>query len=148
MITCTGRAMAQGFTRQPVTRETRVRSRDTLCGTHGGEIALGHVFVRVLRFSVVSIDLPVLHTHISCVYSRRCLLLTGLSTVNCGKYNTSRSNNYVCLLVTLVQGWLFSLHPSAIGILVMSLRVPCYEPVVVIHSHAFILLPIDSRLST
>ena len=46
--------MAQPFGRQPLTAETRVRSRLCSYGIYGGKIALGHVFLRVLRLSLVS----------------------------------------------------------------------------------------------
>jgi hypothetical protein len=40
------------------------------------EVVLGHVFFPpVLRFYLVSIDEPMLHTRTTSVYSQRCLLL-------------------------------------------------------------------------
>jgi len=50
--------MAQAVSRQPLTAETRVRSRLSPCGICGGQIALGHDFLRVLRFSCVSSITP------------------------------------------------------------------------------------------
>jgi hypothetical protein len=48
-----------------VTDLARVRARSSPCAICGGKVALGQVFLRVLRFSLVSITSPCFSTHIS-----------------------------------------------------------------------------------
>jgi hypothetical protein len=55
-----GRAMAQAVSRRPPTAEARVRSRVNV-GFVVDKVALGQVFLRVLRFSPVNFIPPVLH---------------------------------------------------------------------------------------
>jgi hypothetical protein len=56
-----GCAMAQAVSRLPLTEEARVRSRVGPCGICGGKVALGQVYLRVLRFSPVNFIPPMLH---------------------------------------------------------------------------------------
>jgi hypothetical protein len=61
-----GRAMAQAVSHRHLTTEDGVRARFSLCDICWDKVALGQVFVRVLRFSPVNIiPPPWLHTHIS-----------------------------------------------------------------------------------
>jgi hypothetical protein len=53
--------MAQAVSRRPPTAEAQVRFRVTPCGICGGKIALGQVFLQVLRVSPVNFFPPVLH---------------------------------------------------------------------------------------
>jgi hypothetical protein len=53
-----GRAMAQAVSRRPLNAEARVRPRFNLVEFVVDKAALGHVFLRVLRFSPVSIIPP------------------------------------------------------------------------------------------
>jgi hypothetical protein len=50
--------MAQAVSRRPLTAESRVRARVNTCGFVVDKVALGQVFLRVLRFSPVSIIPP------------------------------------------------------------------------------------------
>jgi len=38
-------------------------------------VALGYIFIHVVRFSYVSIVLEILHIHISGIYEKRCTTL-------------------------------------------------------------------------
>jgi hypothetical protein len=51
-----GRAMAHVASRLPLTAEARVRARANPCGICGGQSGSGTGFLRVLRFSPVSIS--------------------------------------------------------------------------------------------
>jgi hypothetical protein len=50
--------MAQAVSRRPLTAEDRVHARVSSCGICGGQIVTGTGFLRVLRFSLVSIIPP------------------------------------------------------------------------------------------
>jgi hypothetical protein len=58
-----GRVMAQGFSRLPITAEARVQSHVNACGICGGQSELGEDFLPVHRFSPVSIIPPIMHSH-------------------------------------------------------------------------------------
>ena len=55
--------MAQAVNRLPLTAEARVRSQASPCKTLVDKVALGKVFLLVLRFSLASIIPQMLHTH-------------------------------------------------------------------------------------
>jgi hypothetical protein len=57
--------MAQAVSRWSATAESRVHFRVSLCGVCGGQSATGLLFLRVQRFSPVSIIPPVLSMLIS-----------------------------------------------------------------------------------
>jgi hypothetical protein len=61
---CLGRAVARLVSGRPFTWESRLLS----LGYMVDEMAMEHVFLRVLRFSLVIIIYPVIHIHILCMY--------------------------------------------------------------------------------
>jgi hypothetical protein len=50
--------MDQAVNQRPLTAESNVRARVNPCGFVGDKVALGQVFLRVLRFSPVNIIPP------------------------------------------------------------------------------------------
>jgi hypothetical protein len=54
--------MAQAVSRYPLIAEARVLTMISRCGICGGKVALGQVFLKVIRFSPVNIISPQLHT--------------------------------------------------------------------------------------
>jgi hypothetical protein len=60
-----GRAMAQAVSRLFLTAKGWFYARVSVCGIYGGQSDTGHVYLRVLRFSPVSIIPPWLYTYIS-----------------------------------------------------------------------------------
>jgi hypothetical protein len=60
-----GRAMAQAVSRRPLTAESPVRAPVNPRGICVDKVALGHVFLRVVRFSPVNIIPPSLSTLLS-----------------------------------------------------------------------------------
>jgi hypothetical protein len=58
-------AMAQAVSSWPLTAEDRIRSRVIHVGFMVNKVTLGHVFLRVLRFSPASIIPPLLHINLS-----------------------------------------------------------------------------------
>jgi hypothetical protein len=63
-VLCSVRAMAQAVGRRPFTAQALVRSQTSPHGICGGQSGTGTVFLRVLRFSPVSIVPPMLYTSI------------------------------------------------------------------------------------
>jgi hypothetical protein len=55
--------MGQMVSCQPLTADAQVRSQATSYVIVVDKVALGQVFLRVLRFTPVSIIPPILHTH-------------------------------------------------------------------------------------
>jgi len=69
------------------------------------EVALGHIILPVLRFYLVSIAEPVLHTRISLVYSRCYLLLEVQSgTLFCLLVAVLIEKSHPCSLCSSVLG--------------------------------------------
>jgi hypothetical protein len=65
---CLGRAVARVVRARAFTSESRLLSLASPCGICGGRNVLERVFLRLLRFSVVSIIYPVIHIHILFMY--------------------------------------------------------------------------------
>jgi hypothetical protein len=65
LFSSSGRAMAQAVSRRPLTAESRVAPGLIRVGFVVEKVALGQVFLRVLRFSPVSIIPPSFPTLIS-----------------------------------------------------------------------------------
>jgi hypothetical protein len=62
------RAIAQAVSRRLLTKEGLVCAQVSPCGICGGQSGTGQVFLRVLRFSPVSIITPLLHIHSSIIW--------------------------------------------------------------------------------
>jgi hypothetical protein len=87
--------MAQAVSRRPPTAEARVHVRVIPCGILLNKVALGQGFLRVLRFSPVSIIPPGLHIDISFGGSSS-------ETVSPHKFNIKRKlhavHRYMCVM--------------------------------------------------
>jgi hypothetical protein len=70
-----GPVLSQAVSRLPLTAKFRVNLRSVHVTFVVDRVAVGLVFLRLLQFCRKTIIPPILHTHISIIYSRRYITL-------------------------------------------------------------------------
>ena len=80
MESTVGRAMAQAVSSRPVTADAQVQSRTSPATLVMDKLAIGLGFLQVLRYFLVSITAPTVHTQP--FYYRRYIILPTNSVIN------------------------------------------------------------------